>query len=388
MFNRDKIQKLTEFIFEHDGIIDKHKLAEAVQVAFGLSKARSVFYCADFAIRFCKAESRSFSNTVLSLSTLLKYDNRPFIVCTVTPSKNFLMLANSTFLVKVSHSSQKLRVDNIVGSFNGSDIMTEFYGWENEPSNFEQLFAAHKAHTLEENLERIFEETAKIQPRKKKFVADNEQLNCIFRAITRAKKFIASDEYALLQRDLNHRVEVVAAQIVKAVERIDNVNLRGRVIEYLITSDDGDDLRGELIHALQTGDTLPQIFTSNDLGDYKRRVGNFLTATDIKSKILFRSSNPKGYNVEKLLHFLMNEDSVYLIYIVAIDRDKKIYTRLCSMFHRQLLSGTRLITQWAGRAGQGVTQFDGNALKEILFDFDNRIDADEAKIFLNMCLKD
>ena len=65
------------------------------------------------------------SNTVLSLSALQKYDDKPFIVCIVTPDTNYMMLANSTFLKKISHSSQELRVDNIRGSFNGSDIMIE-----------------------------------------------------------------------------------------------------------------------------------------------------------------------------------------------------------------------------------------------------------------------
>ena len=40
-----------------------------------------------------------------------------FIVCIVTPETNHLLLSNSTFLKKISHSSQELRVDNIRGIF-------------------------------------------------------------------------------------------------------------------------------------------------------------------------------------------------------------------------------------------------------------------------------
>ena len=131
MYNKEIIEQLVEFISDKDGNTDKSHLQNAVQEAFDLVKERSVYYCDWFAIRFCKSASRSFGNTVLALSALHKYDDIPFIVCLVTPTRNYLMLANTTFLRKISHSSQELRRDNIKGSFNGSDIMREFEGVEN-----------------------------------------------------------------------------------------------------------------------------------------------------------------------------------------------------------------------------------------------------------------
>ena len=154
MYNWEIMQSLVSFITDRDGIADKQVLAKQVQSFFCLTKDRSVFYCRDFAIRFCTANSRSFSNTVLSLSALQKYDKIPFVVCLVTPYKNYLMLANTTFLRKISHSSQELRIDNIKGSFNGSDIMRDFEGVDNEPNNFEYLFTSHENYTFSENLER------------------------------------------------------------------------------------------------------------------------------------------------------------------------------------------------------------------------------------------
>ena len=141
MYNRKIINDLVSFIGRYDGIVDKQLLIEHVRSKFLLTKDRSVLYCRDFAIRFCKSKQRSFGNTVLALSALQKYDSVPFIVCLVTPEKNYLMLANTTFLRKISHSSQELRVNNIKGSFNGSDIMRYFEGFENEPNNFEFLFS-------------------------------------------------------------------------------------------------------------------------------------------------------------------------------------------------------------------------------------------------------
>ena len=130
------LYRLVSFIERLDGKVNKARLQGLVQREFSLIKDRSVFYTDTFAIRFSSSKSTSFSNTVISLSNLQKYDDFPFIVCLNTPNKNYLFLANTTFLSKVSHSSQELREDNIRGSINGSDIVKVFNGIDNEPKNF------------------------------------------------------------------------------------------------------------------------------------------------------------------------------------------------------------------------------------------------------------
>src|SRR3989344_7616574 len=137
MINK-QVFKINEFIKSNDGVGNKAVLIESVQEQFRLTKDRSVFYTEILAIRFSSSHSTSFSNTVLSLSNLQKYDEMPFLVCLVTPEINIIYLANTTFLHKVSHSSQQLREDNIRGSFNGSDIAKEFNGIPNTPENFEE----------------------------------------------------------------------------------------------------------------------------------------------------------------------------------------------------------------------------------------------------------
>ena len=384
MYNRIAMQNLITFICDRDGIADKHNLTNMVQSAFSLIKDRSVFYCRDFAIRFCTANNRSFSNTVLSLSALQKYDRIPFVVCLVTPVQNYLMLANTTFLRKISHSSQELRIDNIKGSFNGSDIMREFEGVDNEPANFEYLFTSHENYTFAENLERLVEATNNIQPTGKRFMPTTQQISCIMRSVERAQDFLRSPDYDVLNDDLQARVNAVASEITIAAF-IDNVNLRGRIIEYLITS--ADDLRNVLIDALHTGRPLPEIYTADELGDYERNFEDFDTETDIKTKVLFLSSNPKGYNIDKLLSFLATERSVYLIYVVAIDEHRHISTRLCSMYNRQMLNGTRIIRHWAGRNSRGVTQYDGSALESTTFEFDCSINSYAAEQFIRTCIE-
>ncbi len=383
MYNSELIDRLVKFVSVRDGIADKAVLTTQVQREFNLVKDRSVYYGDWFAIRFCKAATSSFSNTVLSLSALHRYDNMPFFVCLVTPDKNYLMLANTTFLRKISHSSQELRRDNIKGSFNGSDIMHSFEGVVNAPRNFEFLFTSHENYTFEENLERLVEATNNISPTGRKFIPTEAQVDCIRNSVDRAISFLKSEEYSVLDDDLYGRVKSVESEIAIAAF-IDNVNLRGRIIEYLITSE--DDLKDTLIRCLRNRAPLPEIFTADELGDYEREFEHYLTETDIKTKILFLSSNPKGYNIDKLLAFLSEEKSVYLIYVVAIDENKHISTRLCSMYNRQLLSGTRIIKHWAGRNSRGVTQYDGRSLEEIVFDFDESVDIAAAQDFLTKCL--
>lgn len=384
MYNREAIENLVDFISTKNGIANKASLSLQVQHQFCLVKDRSVFYGEWFAIRFCQAATANFSNTVLSLSSLHRYDNIPFLVCLVTPSRNYLMLANTTFLRKVSHSSQELRCDNIKGSFNGSDIMRSFEGIVNAPENFEYLFTSHENYTFEENLERLVEATNNICPTGRKFLPTEPQVDCIRDSIGRAVSFLSSHEYSILDDDLNKRVRAVESEIAIAAF-IDNVNLRGRIIEYLITAE--DDLKETLIRCLRSNRPLPEIFTADELGDYERRFERYLTETDIKTKVLFLSSNPKGYNVDKLLAFLSEEKSVYLIYVVAIDKDRHINTRLCSMYNQQLLSGTRIIKHWAGRNSRGVTQYDGKSLEEIVLDFDISVDVASAQDFVTRCLQ-
>ena len=371
MYNREIIRHLVNFILSKEASTDKLCLQNAVQKAFSLVRERSVYYCDWFAIRFCKAASKNFSNTVLSLSALHRYDNIPFIVCLVTPEHNYLLLANTTFLKKISHSSQELRPDNIKGSFNGSDIMRLFEGMENIPDNFEMLYNIHENYSFEENLIRLVEATNNIAPTGRRFLPTEPQVECIRQSVERAISFLNSTEYHILNNDLNSRVRAVESEIAIAAF-IDNINLRGRIIEYLITAE--DDLKATLMHCLHTREPLPKIFTADALGDYERSFEHYLTETDIKTKILFLSSNPKGYNIDKLLAFLSTEKSVYLIFVVTIDENSTIQTRLCSMFNRQLLAGTRVIKHWAGRNSRGVTQYDGKALEFIVKDFDSTID--------------
>lgn len=380
------LNDLIDFVRSKDGINDKIALAELVNKRYNCVKDRSVFYTHDFAIRFCKANSATFSNTVLSLSALQKYDDKPFIVCISTPQKNYMLLANSTFLSKISHSSMELRIDNIKGSFNGSDIIRQVDGIINAPENFDVLFGIHQNITFEENLTRLVAATNGIVPTGKRFdVSVGERLKNIMNAPERAVAFSGSLDYSDLLSDLDERTSKYENEIFVAA-CIENVNLRGRIIEYIIAGDDVE-MRRQVIESLINHAEFPRMITRDGLGDYAKRYPDYYTETDIKTKIMVLASAPKGYNLDKMLEFLAEDNTVFMIYFVGIDYERKtIKTKLISMFQNTLVNNTVIQAHWAGRNSRGVSQFNGEAVKHIILNEGNTIDKQKAKMFLDKIL--
>lgn len=377
----DALQELLTLIKANDGINDKAHLARIVANTFHLALDRSVYYCAHFAIRFSSSAGRNFGNTVLSLSNLRKYDDRPFIVCLVTPIANYCLLANTTFLKKISHSSQALRENNIRGSFNGSDIVREFEGISNSSENISRLYAIHAEIGFDGNLARLVEATNNISPSGTKFRVSNEAVSIILEAPQRAKRFIDSKDYDVLKGELDAQVRKFRMEIMLAA-LIENGNVRGRIIEYLIAGED-DALRQQLIAALRVGNRgLPPFKTENTLGDYQRQFDTFDTETDVKTKIMILNSNPKAYNLDKMLEFLASDRSVFMFYFVGVDPGKIVDTVLISMFQAKLLRATILLRHWSGRNSRGVTQFEGRTINNLIVTPESVIDETESVDFL------
>lgn len=378
----DALQKLLALIKANNGINDKARLASIVFDALGLTKDRSVYYCADFAIRFSSSASRNFGNTVLSLSNLRKYDDRPFIVCLVTPTENYCLLANTTLLKKISHSSQQLRENNIRGSFNGSDIARVMEGITNSPENIGRLFDIHAGIGFEGNLARLVEATNNISPTGVKFGVNESAVAAILDAPERAARFVESADCAALKAELDAQVSKFQSEILLAA-LIENVNVRGRVIEYLVAGED-EALRQDLIVALKAGNKgLPRFKTDNTLGDYSRMFPAYVTETDVKTKIMILSSNPKAYNLDRMLEFLANSQSVFMFYFVGVDPGRIVNTVLVSMFQEKLLRATILLKHWSGRNSRGVTQFEGKTINDLIVKPEFTINTDEARQFLH-----
>lgn len=382
MINKE-IKSFFEFVKSKDGIGNKSVLIEEIQETFKLTKDRSVYYSKNFSVRFSYSSSNGFSNTVISLSNLQKYDHLPFFICLVTPKKNILYIANSTFLQKVSHSSQQLRVDNIRGSINGSDIVKTFDGLINSPENFEKLFSIHAELGFDGNLVRLVEATNNISPSGVKFEVSKKAKNTILSAPTRAIEFVESKDYLQLKSELDAKVNQYKTEILIA-GFIENVNIRGRIIEYLIAGED-EKLRESLVQALHNSNRIiPNFQTQNNLGDYIKIFNNFDTATDVKTKIMVLNSNPKAYNIDKVLEFLAKDKSVFMFYFIGIEPNKIVNQILISMFQTDLLKSTILLKHWSGRNSRGVTQFQGEVIHKLLLSpIDTKIEQRESEQFLN-----
>lgn len=364
---------------------NKTHVEDAVSCRYNLIKDRKVYHNQYFAVRFSysKSASDSFSNTVLSLSALEKYDKIPFFVVLVRQSAdNLILLANTTFLKKISHSSQELSMTNIKGSFNGSDIMRDYNGKSNTASNFDYLFAVHQGLEWEDNLMRLVDATSNIIPTSQKFVPTQLEKNNIFDSVKRTENFIQSRYYQVLNDDLNERCNKCRNEILIA-SHIENTNIRGRLIESLITSDDKE--REMIIKNLQNMESaLPSYDTKNGLGDYHVEYENADTYTDIKTKVIYLNSNPKAYNVDKFLKQMADSRSVFMFFFIGVDANDIFNTLLCSVYHDKLISNTILQFHWAGRSSRGVAQFNGSAIDEMLKTkhFQNNIINTQATEFL------
>ncbi|MCB0094300.1 MAG: hypothetical protein KDE46_01215 [Caldilineaceae bacterium] len=260
--------------------------------------------------------------------------------------------------------------------------MQNFEGITNTPNNFERLFAIHESIGFDGNLLRLVEATNNIAPTGKKFEITDTGRSILFNSPNRAKEFIASDDFITLKSELDSLVERFRNEILLAA-LIENVNIRGRIIEYLIAGEDKI-LRQEIIQALQKNEKgLPEFRTANELGDYHRVFERFITETDVKTKIMILSSNPKAYNIDKILGFLSEEHTVFLFYFVGVDPTRIANTVLISMFQEDLLGGTITLKHWAGRNSRGVTQIEGKTVESLIQNPRSNINLENADTFLN-----
>lgn len=382
-------KEFIEYILNEAPKHHKDMVEQATCDKFNMIKDRKVYHNNNFAVRFCysKKSSESFSNTVLSLSALEKYDHIPFFVVLVRrDTDNLVLLANTSFIKKLSHSSKGFSVTYIKGSFNGSDIMRRYAGMENCPENFDNLFDIHSGLDWEDNLIRLVDTTSQIKSQTTKFIPIENDLQRILDSVSRAVSFVTSKAYKELCVDLNSRCERCKKEITVA-SLIENTNIRGRLIESLITADETTlQLLRKSIKDMQH--ELPVYDTRNGLGDYSRSFDNADTFTDIKTKVVYLSSNPKAFNIDKFLRHMSMEKSVFLFFFIGIDEDGIFNTALCSVYHTTLIANMIMQDHWSGRSTRGVAQLKGAAIDEILYDkdFKNIIDPAQSENFIHNLL--
>lgn len=345
----------------------KQDILLATVTHFDLEKHRKVYVSPNFAVRFSSAKGSSFSNTVLSLSALEAIDDRPFVVCIVRPTGVELLLANSTLLKKVSHTSQAFRSDNIRGSFLGHDILRSFGGVENAPANFQELFSYHQAFSWQENVERLAEATSRIVATGIRFSPTEAEIDNILASVDLAHRLSTYPEYLAVEDKLKQIVQKKSAEILGAAALdIDNINHRGNKIEQLMTETGNIHDLGDMSFSLEVGATV---------------------LVDVKTKMLTLASSPKGYNVEKLLRTLAAGSTVFSFFFIGIDLPAaRTYGRLVSILDRTILAATKVQFHWAGRNSRGVTQLAGDLSMIFSPKFSEDIDTGSAKEFLKMLI--
>src|SRR6266478_66546 len=97
-------------------------------------------------------------------------------------------------------------------------------------------------------------------------------------------------------------------------------------------------------------------------------------------------SNPKAYNLDKMLEFLASDRSVFMFYFVGVEPGKIVNTVLVSMFQERLLDSTILLKHWAGRNSRGVSQFDGKTIGHLILSPETIINEEKAIRFLHEVL--
>jgi hypothetical protein len=328
-------------------------------------KERSVYVGNNYAFRFSEANTTSFSNVVLSLSALQKYNDIPVVICIVRGDRLDFRLANASFLKRISHSSHQLRADNIRGSFLGHDIMDTYEGVPNRPEHFEELMALHAEFSWDENVERLVEATNSITARATRFQGTEQEFATILDAPMRAAAAIEAGSFYETEKQLSGIVKRHRGELLQAAA-LDNVNIRGNKIEQIIT--------GEV--------------NAHRLDDLTFNLNGFQLVVDIKTKLLDRASAPKAYNIDKMLKTLSKKQNVFAFFFIGLNASENLaHTRLVSIFDPVILMATRIQTHWAGRASRGVTQLTGDLSR--LFDahYETSVDVDRGKAFLQSLIE-
>lgn len=341
----------------------KDQVAEATAASCGLQKIGKVYACDDYAIRFSSAKGSSFSNTVLSLKKVKEFDHIPFVVAVCRPGSTEFLLANTTLLKKISHSSHQLRIDNIRGSFLGHDIIREYEGVANNPGNFAELFARHQEFTWQENLERLVEATNSIAGTGHRYEPTEAERTTILAAPALASEILNRPSYKTLKEELARIVQERSCRILEVAERHrTNVNLRGNEIEQIITGGINEHNLGDMVHHLD---------------------GDVTLEVEIKTKLMDRASSPKAYNIDKALQTLARPNTLIVFCFIGINiAGKSTTASTVSILDSTVIRATRIQFHWAGRNSRGVTQLTGDLTPLFSPTYEENIDQEAATAFL------
>ena len=229
------------------------------------------------------------------------------------------------------------------------------------PRNFEALYDWHLGLHSKENLERIVAETTAIVPTGVRFKPTDMEIAKILDAPRRSLAAEHSGRLKEVDEALSSILRERASAILE-IASVNNVNIRGSEIEQLFTG-------GHNSHGV-----ADLAFDATE---------NTRVLVDVKCKLLDLNSNPKPYNIDKMLRVLAEASSLLCLYLVGVDRRSEVVCGcLVDVLDAEVIARTRIQFHWAGRNSRGVTQL--RAGPRVFFDpgFRRSVDPQSAAAFL------
>lgn len=326
-------------------------------------------FCGDgYALRLSSDDTgtANSSNTICGFRKIVKYDDVPCVSCNVRPKEAEFSLMNTTFIKKVSHSSQKLTVNKMRGSINHTDIMKEVEEIKNDPCNFVKLLKIHRSVYQKDNIERIVNSTLDIKPSKEKFTPTEKERKRLFASPFLSKAIAGSDEYRDINNKLHQKVQSEHDRIIECAKQ-NNAKNRGDGIEEIITGKKPD-------HGLC--DVIESIYDETSVG-----IG-------IKTKIVSDGSNPTLYSIDKVLQWLA-DGSIFALFIIEVDSNNKVIRKiLLSIFDRTIIEASTIQQHWSGRNARGHTQLEFSKCYNIFDDdYSESIDINFSKKYIKKLLE-
>jgi cell fate (sporulation/competence/biofilm development) regulator YlbF (YheA/YmcA/DUF963 family) len=358
------LDKIVELSKSFEKPFQKQLIVNKIEQEFGLLKDRKLYFNDNLALRFSDAKT-GYSNTFLGFQKILDHDDKPLIACIIRKDYLEFLLANSTFINCISHSSKNLADNHIRGSANLSNIIREFSSLKNERKNFAKLFEIHKEVPQKDNIERIVEATKNIIGQVQKFEPSKEQMQKIYSSAQFIQELEKKAEFQSFENELIKRVGTLK-DIILATSKIDNVNLRGNKIENLVTSGTN----------------------SHDLGDILRTIGDAKVIIDVKSKLLNFSSAPKAYNIDKLLKELSQGKTYFGYLFIGVDYNRnEVKVKLISFIDEMMIENTTIQHHWSGLNSRGTAQLNDNIKVVFNENFTSKINIDNTKEFLKKLIE-
>lgn len=340
----------------------KDALVAALTERFELKRAGALLASPSFVVRVSENSSdHGFPNAVVAFRKIIENDDRPVVVCLLTPNRCLLHLANTTFLRKVTHSSHGLTEHKLVGSILGGDIVGEYEGITNAAENLTRLWELHQSADHAAHLARIIAATIAIRASGVGWAPTPAELDRILASPVLASRVSTAAEYAAVARALDATVQGQHLRILEAAK------------------DSSPKRRGDRIEEIVTGAAKNQ-----GLGDLVVEVLTTTIAIDVKSKRLDKSSAPKGYNIDKALRELARGNRLVAMLFVGVDPEAGLLTtRLASIFDRRLIASARIDARWSGRGTRGTVQFSGSVIDTLWApNFTEDVDVEVAMSFL------